>query len=518
MPSRSLSRHSGKQKIRKLSSLPILIVVTLICAFFLGILYVVFGEKSIGLVTDEPDTVFMNRLNVRLTRLEDDVRKTLYEIQEFSLGKIEDINSKILNKSVEKPDKKKVSWLSMFFDNVGATESSSTLVSHSSSKSTTSSPKDFFEIIKLSKVGVEEKGRYIFYKNNYGDIDTNGSYYKYIHNYNDNCEIEKISLKFLPDCPESLRILRKQPETDDQVLKNLTFIRPLLVVAVQRSGTHYVWEMLNRLGIDVHHEGVGPDGAISWLFAYKLDMFPDPNKPAVIKPGRTKPPPNKYVINNKERLTYHRFRYVFHQVRHPLRVISTLLARCGKWDRIWLWLSYMDGLEEIDQHQSPLKRSMLLWYLWNRHIERFADLRFRSEDTSPRDVCSWSGFDPSICARANGISGPVVEPVASAISGGSDGSELIDRQDKSTQSIPPPTTPIEDLSIQAKHKSNDATSSSSNSSGSSSNEDIVRLQWRDLERADASLARKIKVMCLEYGYSLDPYTHRQHSSTREFKA
>jgi len=40
-------------------------------------------------------------------------------------------------------------------------------------------------------------------------------------------------------------------------------IRQLLVVAVQRSGTHYTWEMLNRLGIHVHHEGYRVDECLS---------------------------------------------------------------------------------------------------------------------------------------------------------------------------------------------------------------------------------------------------------------
>jgi len=38
-------------------------------------------------------------------------------------------------------------------------------------------------------------------------------------------------------------------------------------------GTHYMWEMLQRLQIDVHHEGVGPDGAVSWLYAVKYVLF-----------------------------------------------------------------------------------------------------------------------------------------------------------------------------------------------------------------------------------------------------
>ena len=44
-------------------------------------------------------------------------------------------------------------------------------------------------------------------------------------------------------------------------------LRHMLITGVQRSGTHYAWEMMNRLGVHVHHEGLGPDGAVSWFFA-----------------------------------------------------------------------------------------------------------------------------------------------------------------------------------------------------------------------------------------------------------
>jgi hypothetical protein len=42
-------------------------------------------------------------------------------------------------------------------------------------------------------------------------------------------------------------------------------------MSVLSEGTHYMWEGLQALGIDVHHEGVGPDGAVSWLYAVKCD-------------------------------------------------------------------------------------------------------------------------------------------------------------------------------------------------------------------------------------------------------
>ena len=52
-------------------------------------------------------------------------------------------------------------------------------------------------------------------------------------------------------------------------------------------------QMFNRLGVHVHHEGLGPHGAVSWFFAYKS---------------------NSYAINNPDSLSVHHFCFVFHQV------------------------------------------------------------------------------------------------------------------------------------------------------------------------------------------------------------
>jgi hypothetical protein len=42
------------------------------------------------------------------------------------------------------------------------------------------------------------------------------------------------------------------------------------------------------------------------------------------------------------------------QVRHPLRVISTLLRRCYAWDPIWEWIHSLRGFEEICRALTPL--------------------------------------------------------------------------------------------------------------------------------------------------------------------
>lgn len=46
------------------------------------------------------------------------------------------------------------------------------------------------------------------------------------------------------------------------------------------------------------------------------------------------------------------------------------------------------------------KRAMLLYWLWNRHMELYSDLRYRMEVTSPRDVCFWAKFDPKYCTMS----------------------------------------------------------------------------------------------------------------------
>ena len=99
------------------------------------------------------------------------------------------------------------------------------------------------------------KGQAVKYSHVYGSLTSKGSFYAYNHSgqYERPCSLHRISLKFDSDC-------------GDDVLASKD-VRKLLVVAVQRSGTHYTWEMLNRLGVSVHHEGVGPAGAVSWFFA-----------------------------------------------------------------------------------------------------------------------------------------------------------------------------------------------------------------------------------------------------------
>mmetsp|Transcript_9015 Transcript_9015/g.11815 ORF Transcript_9015/g.11815 Transcript_9015/m.11815 type:complete len:468 (+) Transcript_9015:24-1427(+) len=235
--------------------------------------------------------------------------------------------------------------------------------------------------------------------------------------------------------------------------------RQILVVGVQRSGTHFTWEMFNRLGVHVHHEGLGPDGSVSWLFAYKA---------------------NSYAINNPEPLSTHKFCFVFHQVRHPMRVVSSIVKASRKaWDPYWDFIARVDpkvcGSVQNCKSQPLLLRSARQWLVWNQHIELYADVRFRVEDTSPRVVCRLAMFSPRICesdGRYHTTSSKVIQPI------------------------------VEPQAPQDGH----------------TGVDHLVATWDKIAELDTSLVSEMQAMTKRYGYSLDPADHPQSLSTEAFRA
>ena len=226
---------------------------------------------------------------------------------------------------------------------------------------------------------------------------------------------------------------------------------------MQRSGTHFTWEMLARLGIPVHHEGLGPAGSVSWLFTWKAAT---------------------YVINNPASLDArrHRFCVVFHQVRHPLRVISSVVRATRAHDRFWDWLY---GVEPgLDRTDPPVRRAARLWLLQNRRLEKIADARFLVEETSPRAVCSAAGFPDFLCrgdGRHHATSSKVVQPILE----------------------PRRLARSEALRVPSK---------------------VPAVSWADVERLDAALAAACRDLAAAYGYDADPRYHPQSLDTTAFKA
>ncbi|EGD83374.1 hypothetical protein PTSG_03981 [Salpingoeca rosetta] len=154
-------------------------------------------------------------------------------------------------------------------------------------------------------------------------------------------------------------------------------VLPLLVTGVGRSGTHHISNVLQLKGLDVCHEHICSDGSVAWTYA-AVD------------------PDNKYPWQGTgHEMKHHRFRHVFHLVRHPLRSIASLTTYLDdSWEFIGRHTPEVPGLATMEP---ILRRALVHWVTWNRMIQIYADQRFRTEDTPPSVICLAAGFNETIC-------------------------------------------------------------------------------------------------------------------------
>ena len=113
-------------------------------------------------------------------------------------------------------------------------------------------------------------------------------------------------------------------------------------------------------------------------------------------------------------------------------------------------------------------------------MERYAHVRFRVEDTSPRVLCKLADYPDWMCesdGRFHTTSADFIQPI------------------------------VEPLKV-----------SSRKLFAAEQAEESLRVNWQDLEKMDAAVAEEIKKMALSYGYDLDPSKNPQNSASREFAA
>jgi hypothetical protein len=106
------------------------------------------------------------------------------------------------------------------------------------------------------------------------------------------------------------------------------------VVACIRSGTQYISRVMHKIGLNVGHERQAPDGSVGYHLM-------------VIRPDNC-----------------------FHQVRHPLKQISSNVAH-NSW-------GFCDLI--IDLPNAGLLGCMKYWYEWNLLCEEFCVWRYRIEE------------------------------------------------------------------------------------------------------------------------------------------
>jgi len=133
----------------------------------------------------------------------------------------------------------------------------------------------------------------------------------------------------------------------------------LLVTGCGRSGTGYTSQLLQESGLVIGHERLEKDGCVSWPMA--LD--------------------GEYEVWGPSAKGLH-FKHVFHQVRHPLDVISSWHTNTGEATPGLLktWKYVYDHIPQIKPEEPLLVRCAKYWYYWNLEAEKKAEWRYRIED------------------------------------------------------------------------------------------------------------------------------------------
>jgi len=155
--------------------------------------------------------------------------------------------------------------------------------------------------------------------------------------------------------------------------------RPLLITANGGSGTHTIKTIFATNGIALGHERVGKNGSVSWAFAVDVTR-----SNFVTTPGCN-------WLNSPNST----FNHVVHLARCPRDVVSALQshATCSlKYIRDTLHLNFKDS------ELRSTKFLMSAWLEWNKHIEGFAESRYRIDEFLKKDtimsIANLSGFNP----------------------------------------------------------------------------------------------------------------------------
>lgn len=127
----------------------------------------------------------------------------------------------------------------------------------------------------------------------------------------------------------------------------------VLITGCSRSGTMYISKLLTECHLDVGHEWTGNDGLSSWLFAVNAEIAPWGTEPGSVT-----------------------FKHTFHQVRDPLKVISSVFTHEPQES----WEYIISNIPEISWEDSRLTKAAKFWYYWNLSAQAKSEWTYRVED------------------------------------------------------------------------------------------------------------------------------------------
>lgn len=213
--------------------------------------------------------------------------------------------------------------------------------------------------------------------------------------------------------------------------------RKLLIVACARSATMFIARAFCKVGLRLGHEYVGEGGCASHWFARDAawhSVWTD----------------KKAHVG--ERRSDYTFEFVWHQVRDPLKVITSNTYTMTRDHRRWLAEVWP---QDFAKGRSKLHYAMMYWLLWNQECEAYAQRTYRVEDID----ALWS----ELCAEV-GIQSDTVP--------------ALDRQMNRPMRWGKPFVDREKIKA------------------------APDLTWNDLEREDAITTDRIRALAASYGYAL----------------
>lgn len=129
----------------------------------------------------------------------------------------------------------------------------------------------------------------------------------------------------------------------------------IIITGCGRSGTKFIAKLLQKLGKNVAHEGIGNAGIVS---TYVLPKDVTVSSP--YGPNFAQLPYNSYTI--------------LHQIRNPLDTISSLQTTS---DDSW---NFFKNYIDINSDDSIILKGMKYWYYWNKKAESVSEWSYRIEN------------------------------------------------------------------------------------------------------------------------------------------
>ena len=131
--------------------------------------------------------------------------------------------------------------------------------------------------------------------------------------------------------------------------------KKLLIIGCGRAGTSYISHVLKNIGLDIAHETYGKDGLSNWYFAPGSKMSHGPYGAGIL-------------------FGQYKYEHVFHQIRHPLKTISSSQRFTpGSWRYAFRYIPITVG-------KSLLYNCMEYWLYWNQIAEEISEWSYRIED------------------------------------------------------------------------------------------------------------------------------------------